>query len=136
MSFATVAAENAPPVSQQPRPDPALLNTTSPTHSNIVDDTLKVNVVGPDFKEHPRTTTSEAPKVDDFNEDYQVPASPNGNRSKKGLEESRNIWEVTKYYLFRPAVAGGLIGISTMCFLRFRFASYSREQLILEYLLP
>jgi len=110
MSYAAVAAENAPPLSQQPRPDPALLNTTPPTHSNIVDDTLKLNVVGPDFKVHP-ATTSEGPEIDGFSEDYQPPKA---NKPKKGLEdESRDVWGVTKYYLFRPGIAGGLIGIST-----------------------
>ena len=111
MSYAAVAAENAPPLSQQPRPDPALLNTTPPTHSNIVDDTLKLNVVGPDFKEHRATTTSEAPKIDGFSDDYKPPKV---DKPKRGLEdESRNVWGATKYYLFRPGIAGGLIGIST-----------------------
>jgi hypothetical protein len=122
MSYATVAAQNAPPASQQPRPNPALLNTTPPTHSNIVDDNLKVNVVGPDFKEHPRTTTSEAPKIDNSSKDYKVPASPKADGPNKRIEdlEEESRWEMTKYYLFRPGVAGGLIGIST------KYCSYSR----------
>jgi hypothetical protein len=115
-SYAAVAGENAPPLSQQPRPDPALLNTTPSTHSNIVDDNLKVNIVGPDFKEHPRTTISKAHKIDDSSEDYKVPAPTKGDRSKKNFrdleDERRDIWELTKYYLFRPGIAGGLIGIS------------------------
>jgi len=113
MSYAAVVAENSQPASQQPRPNPALLNTTPPTHSNVADDTLKVNIVGPDFKEHPRTTTSEAFKIDDYAKDYQV-NSPHIRERSKDREESeqvQNVWEVTKYYLFRPGVAGGLIGI-------------------------
>ena len=114
MSYAAVAAENALPLSQQPRPDPALLNTTPSSHSNIVNDNLKVNVVGPDFKEHPRTSTSEAHKIDDLSEGHKVPPHK-AERSTKDLEdedERRDMWEVTKYYLFRPGVAGGIIGIS------------------------
>jgi hypothetical protein len=127
MSYAAVAAENAPPLSQQPRPDPALLNTTPPTHSNVVNDTLKLNIVGPDFKEHP---ASETPRI---NEDYKPPEA---SKPKKGLEdESRDFWGVTKYYLFRPGIAGGLIGIST-CIYSYVLLSNSIEQLILEYLPP
>src|SRR5258708_16853014 len=111
MSYAAVAAENAPPLSQQPHPDPALLNTTPPTHSNTVDDTLELNVVGTDIKVHPETSRSEGPKIDELSEGYQPPKA---NKPKKGLEdESRDVWGVTKYYLFRPGIAGGLIGIST-----------------------
>lgn len=114
MSYAAVAAENAPPVSQQPRPDPALLNITHPTHSDITDDARKVNVVGPDSKEHPRTTISETAKIDNSTE---IPATSKGDEFKKGLdeleEEGQNVWETAKYYLFRPGVAGGLIGIRT-----------------------
>jgi hypothetical protein len=112
MSYAAVAAENAQPASQQPRPNPALLNTTAPTHSSVADDALKINIVAPDFKEHPRTTTSEA-RTGDFTGGHQIPASP---KDESHESEVQNMWEATKCFLFRPGVAGGLIGISTNCY--------------------
>ncbi|CAL1706984.1 unnamed protein product [Somion occarium] len=109
MSYASVTAHNAEPSSQQPHPDPALLNTEPPSADNIVDDATKVNIVSPDFKSNPATVTSESkPEV--------VP--PIGNKKDKthrhvhrAKEEGFHLWNVTKHYLFRPTVAGGLLGL-------------------------
>src|SRR4051812_30025494 len=60
MSYASIAAQNAPPLSEQPHPDTALLNTDPPTAPSTADDAAKVNVVAPDFRENPQTLTSEA----------------------------------------------------------------------------
>lgn len=107
MSYASVAASNAPPQSQQPQPNPALLTTTPPTHAAVADDAAKVNIVGPDFKDHPRTYTSEAKKII-----YNDTGSPPSPIPKKEPEnQCDNVWETTKCYLLQPGVAGGLIGI-------------------------
>jgi hypothetical protein len=104
MSYASVAASNAPP---QSRPDPALLTTTPPTHCAVADDTAKVNIVGPGFKDHPRTYTSEANKIIYY--DTGTPPSP--KPKKEPENEYDNVWETAKSYLLQPGVAGGLIGI-------------------------
>ncbi|TFK44618.1 hypothetical protein BDQ12DRAFT_730653 [Crucibulum laeve] len=119
MSYASVAATNAPPPSEQPHADPALLNTTPPTHTNIVDDSSKLNIVGPDFKDDPHTYTSEADITVDDDDDIPVPSNSithkKRTKSKKRLQEveaeGAYIWETAKHYLFRPGVAGGLIGL-------------------------
>ncbi|KAJ7703316.1 hypothetical protein B0H17DRAFT_1042690 [Mycena rosella] len=85
-SYAAVAANNAPPPSQQPHADPALLNTEPPTASPKIDGTKKVNVVPmPNRRAHRRLDETKA--------------------------EGIYLWESAKHYLFRPGVAGGLIGL-------------------------
>jgi len=109
------------PQPSQPHPDPALLNSTPPTASNVVDDTAKINVVSPEFKTHPATQTSEARRRiygdndnDSDDEDPRPSRNKKSNRRLKEVEaESLYLWEVTKQYLFRPGVAGGLIGLGT-----------------------
>ncbi|KAJ4468240.1 hypothetical protein J3R30DRAFT_3305713 [Lentinula aciculospora] len=104
MSYASVAGSNLPP--SQPRPDPALLNTDSPTASIVADDASKVNVVHPDFKEHPATVYSENRLSPD-----DVPSSKKNRRLREAEAEGLYLWQIAKEYLFRPGVAGGLIGI-------------------------
>ncbi|KAI5895139.1 uncharacterized protein SCHCODRAFT_02618691 [Schizophyllum commune H4-8] len=117
MSYAAVAAENAPPVSEQPHADPALLNTEPPHADNVADDTSKVTVVAPDFKEHPATVTSEtAPPPDTMDNFPEMPSSPSrGNKKNRRLQEAEAegayLLEVAKRYLLRPGVAGGLVGL-------------------------
>ncbi|KAF5385794.1 hypothetical protein D9615_002454 [Tricholomella constricta] len=113
MSYASVAATNAPPPSEQPQPDPALLNTTPPTASNTADDTAKVKLVP-----NPATISSEARHPiydsDDDEDDDPHPSKKKkkANRRLKEVEaEGIYLWEVTKHYLFRPGVAGGLVGL-------------------------
>lgn len=103
----------------QPHPDPALLNTTPPTASNVIDDTAKLNLVSPDYKSHLATKTSEARhRIYDSDEDDEpLPGIPGKkkkktNRRLKEVEaEGLYLWDVTKHYLFRPGVAGGLVGL-------------------------
>ncbi|GLB37165.1 hypothetical protein LshimejAT787_0402160 [Lyophyllum shimeji] len=116
MSYASVAASNVPPLDEQPRPDPALLNTTPPTASNVVDETAKVNVVASEAKARPATQTSEARRRiyghSDSDEDEHPSEERRPNRRLKEVEaETLYLWEVTKQYLFRPGVAGGLVGL-------------------------
>ncbi|KAH9892744.1 hypothetical protein C8Q73DRAFT_746532 [Cubamyces lactineus] len=114
MSYASVAAQNAPPPSQQPHPDPALLTTERPTADNIAEDAAKLNVVAPDFKQHPATTTS----VQDIPADIPTPGAPSGageSRPRRYLHEAEQegfyLWNVAKHYILQPAVAGGLLGL-------------------------
>ncbi|KAJ7217016.1 hypothetical protein GGX14DRAFT_601723 [Mycena pura] len=99
MSYAQVAGHNAPPVSEQPQPDPALWNTTAPSSSPYIDSTKKVNVV-PMMPAAPH-------------DDSHSPAP--GRRPHSRLDESKAegiyLWESAKHYLFRPGVAGGLLGL-------------------------
>lgn len=116
MSYASVAAHDAPPPSEQPRPNPALLTTERSSASNVIDDTLKVNVVSSDFKENPATYTSERYVPEDIDDDLVDPGrkAVKGKRNRRFQEaqaEGIYLWEVTKHYLFRPGVAGGFIGL-------------------------
>ncbi|KAJ3788644.1 hypothetical protein GGU11DRAFT_818618 [Lentinula aff. detonsa] len=106
MSYASVAGSNLPP--SQPRPDPALLNTEIPAASIVADDTSKVNVVHPDFKAHPATVYSEnRPPPDDAPSRKKY----SNRRLREAEAEGLYLWQIAKHYLFRPGVAGGLIGI-------------------------
>jgi len=116
MSYASVASHNAPPLSQQPRPDPSLLNVQSPTADNIADDAAKVNVVSSDFKTNPATYTSEGRMA--LDDKYNDPIASDNDmkkRSNKGYKEAGAeggyVWNVINQYLFRPSVVGGLIGL-------------------------
>lgn len=132
MSYAAVAAHNAPPLDQQPQPDQGLLNTDPPSADPVVDDTAKVNIVPQDFKENPRTVTQESvvyeesPAVGDFPQSRPSKTNANGyvnghskesKRSKASRQvqevqaEGLYIWESAKHYLLRPGVAGGLVGL-------------------------
>jgi len=127
MSYAAVAAHNAPPAVEQPHADPGLLNVEVPEITRPADDSAKVNVVASDFKQHPTTVTSEAKIVvdhaDDEDDDDDFPSSSSGpskravnkKKANKALKEAEAegayIWGAAKQYLFRPGVAGGLIGL-------------------------
>lgn len=139
MSYASVAAQNAPPPSQQvhtwahfvplrdhdhsdlfsqPRPDPALLTTEPPSANNIADDAAKVNIVSSDFRSNPATETSvNAPA----GHATGTPVSHNARgKAKRYLHEAEKegfyVWEVAKQYLLRPGVAGGLLGLGVFYF--------------------
>ncbi|KAF7376047.1 Phospholipid-transporting ATPase [Mycena sanguinolenta] len=91
MSYAQVTAHNAAPLSQQPHPDPALLNTDPPTSSPYIDPTKKINVV-------PMNSNPNSHR-------------PRSRRYEEAKAEGDYLWESAKHYLFRPGVAGGLIGL-------------------------
>ncbi|THH15476.1 hypothetical protein EW146_g5004 [Bondarzewia mesenterica] len=109
MSYASVAAQNAPPLSEQPQPDPVLLNTGAPEPTAPADDAAKVNVVPSDFKENPTTITSEAGKDLAKGDESEKPEAH--DRVHEFEAEGYHYWHVAKEYLLRPAVAGGLVGI-------------------------
>ncbi|KAF5370896.1 hypothetical protein D9758_002036 [Tetrapyrgos nigripes] len=115
MSYASIASQNLP--SDQPLPDPALLNTAPPDATIVADDTSKVNVVHPDFKDHPVTVTSEnrpPPESGPEKLPRRVPEKrrSQGHRHLREAEaEGLYLWQVTKKYLLRPGVAGGLVGL-------------------------
>ncbi|EJD02596.1 uncharacterized protein FOMMEDRAFT_28328 [Fomitiporia mediterranea MF3/22] len=120
MSYANVAKENAPPHSQQPKPDPALLNTGLPTTSAIADDTAKVNIVPPNFKRDPVTVTSESgPYIDESSsegDDKNINGSEKRKRRRdrqlrNAETEAAGFFAAAKEQLLRPGVAGGLIGV-------------------------
>jgi len=106
-------------IKRTPHADPSLLNTQPSSADNIADDGAKVNVVSADFKSNPATYTSEGRiTIDDEYDD--LPSNHDDRKKKpkkanKGYREAEAegeyIWEVTKQYLFRPGVAGGLIGL-------------------------
>ncbi|KAG2150613.1 hypothetical protein DEU56DRAFT_851327 [Suillus clintonianus] len=115
-SYASIAARDAPPTSEQPRPDPALLTTEHSSASNVIDDTSKVNIVSSDFKDKLATRTSETYVPKDIDDDLIDPGRKVGkSKGNRRLQEARAegtyLWEVTKHILFRPGVAGGLIGL-------------------------
>jgi len=119
MSYASVANHNAPPPSQQPHPNPNLLNTDPPVADRVANDAAKVNVVAHDFKEHAATYTSEAGRAIDAEYDELTSDHPDKKQFKKKARkhyeeaeaEGEYLWEVTRQYLFRPGVAGGLVGL-------------------------
>ncbi|THU95665.1 hypothetical protein K435DRAFT_778913 [Dendrothele bispora CBS 962.96] len=103
MSYAAAAASHLPP--NQPQPDPALLNTEIPQASIVVDDTSKINVVHPDFKDHPTTVTSQSRPTPDT--EKRKPRK----YMREAEEEGLYLWQLTKRILLRPGVAGGLVGL-------------------------
>lgn len=116
MSYASVAAHDAPSSSEQPRPDPAFLTTERSSPSSVIDDTSKVNIVSSDSKENPATCTSEIHVPENIDDDL-------GDSGRKAVKGKRNrhlqeaqaegiyLWKITKNYLFRPGVAGGIISL-------------------------
>jgi hypothetical protein len=116
MSYASVAASNAPPPSEQPKPDPALLNTSSSTaHIAPHNDTAKVNTVLPDFK---NAYDTEADHLElDSEDSFPSPESRFSKPSKgsKRLQEAKAegfyLWETAKHYLIRPGVGCGILGL-------------------------
>ncbi|KAI0645892.1 hypothetical protein C8Q79DRAFT_723341 [Trametes meyenii] len=95
----------------QPHPDPALLTTEPPSADNLADDAAKLNIVAPDFKQHPETVTS----AQDITKDLPTPGESKEGRSRRYLheveEEGFYLWNAARHYLLRPAVAGGLLGL-------------------------
>lgn len=123
MSYASVAAHNAPPPSEQPHADQSLLTTASDVQpvATAVDDSAKVNVAPSDFKSHPSTLTSEAA---DSIPPYPISKSPAStgkpsarkrahDAEKKAEAKSLQLWGTIHEQLMRPAVAGGLIGVGS-----------------------
>ncbi|KAF8530396.1 hypothetical protein BU17DRAFT_79153 [Hysterangium stoloniferum] len=110
MSYATVAAENAPPISKQPQPDPGLLQTQKPNAPTVLDDSgPKVNVVHPSYKEHPMTTASaNYPNYEEDKERFRKKAKKDIHQAE---ETGLQLWENLKERLLRPGVAGGLMGV-------------------------
>lgn len=107
-----------PNLVNQPHPDPALLTTEPPTADNIADDAAKVNIVAPDFRSNPETTTSISGPPPPLPEDAHAPHGRDAKgKAKQYLheaeEESFYLYARAKHYLFRPGVAGGLIGLCT-----------------------
>lgn len=117
MSYASVTSHNAP--ADQPLPDPALLNTNKSTASGVADDTRKVNVVSPNFKQNPATTTStfQPPRYDEEESDPSPHRRTAKNKAKakkiaRDAEKEAIHWSaVIKELVLRPPVAGGLVGV-------------------------
>jgi hypothetical protein len=68
-----------------------------------------LNVVAPDFKEHPHTDAEQIPADD---ERFPVASGKKPNKKRK-REEALSLWEQVGDTLMRPKVAGGLLGIGT-----------------------
>jgi hypothetical protein len=117
MSFANVVSSSGLPPSQQPRPDPGLLEGGGPSDASLPDSSGKVNVVPTNFKSHPQTTSSVAdvPREKGGIVGSGGPAnfSTGRNKSRSGAkqEEDESFLEMAKQYFLRPGFAGGLIGL-------------------------
>lgn len=141
MSYADVAAHNAPPVALQPQPDQGLLTTPADiAHDDVADDAGKVNVVPHDFKENPTTVTSETtdsahipPPAPPVTVKGPAPVHPSKKEKAKGRfekaegkakekfyeaeEEGIYLYHKAKDVVLRPHVAGGLIGVGMWLFI-------------------
>ncbi|KAG8688438.1 hypothetical protein FRC08_011439 [Ceratobasidium sp. 394] len=123
MSYASVAAHNAPPASQQPHPDQNLYTTQHDVSGGSLPDVSRnVNVAPHDFKSNPHTVTSETTPAH-----YESSDDEGGNRtgsSKKRAakerarktlddaeEEGLYIWNQFKERIMRPGTAGGILGV-------------------------
>jgi len=117
MSYASVTSRDAP--ADQPLPDPALLNTNKSTASGVADDTIKVGVVSPNFKQNPATTTStyQPPRYNEEESDSSPHRRTAKNKAKakklaRDAEKEAIHWSaVVKELVLRPPVAGGLVGV-------------------------
>lgn len=132
MSYASVAANNAPPLEEQPHPDPALLNATPPHHSAILNDASKVTLVPPEFKEKLRSPTPPAVadlQFDSSSETRQSNVNSSGSKTQRREPSQErpehSAFELIKHYFFRPSVAGGLIGLGTSIFFVITASLYS-----------
>jgi len=137
MSYADVAASGAPPLSEQPKPDPGLLNTERPASDSLVaDDAAKVNVVSNDFKQHPITLTSLAdpPVTPDETDDAEYRFSTGGRKKQRrrseAVQEAEGVLGWMQEQLLRPGVAGGLIGVVNVGLIGFAtYHLYTRPHL-------
>jgi len=116
MSYASVTARDAPPPSEQPHPDPALLTTERSPSSNVIDDTSKVNVISRNFNDDPsKYTSSEYVPEDTEGEFIDTSRTEGKGKASRRLQEAQAegsyLWEVTKHYFLLPSVAGGLVGL-------------------------
>ncbi|KAG9118652.1 hypothetical protein FRC07_006733 [Ceratobasidium sp. 392] len=128
MSYADVAAHNAPPPSQQPHPDQNLYTTQEDVSGGSLPDVShNVNVAPHDFKSNPHTVTSETRPAH-----YESSDDEGGNRTgsskkraakdraakdraRKGIEHAEEeglyLWNQFKERLLRPGTAGGILGV-------------------------
>lgn len=141
MSYASVAAHNAPPPSQQPHPDPNLLTTQDDVSGGSLPDlSNSVNVAPSDFKSNPHVSISSYIRRKPSDESFQtvtsetVPATYDssddegqGNRTgsskrraakdrarkslHKAEEEGLYLWAQFKERVLRPGTAGGILGV-------------------------
>jgi hypothetical protein len=124
MSYASVAARNAPSPNEQPRPDPSLLTTDSDVGegSRVIDSTSKFNVVNSDFKENPHTDVEGIPSDNGggvrsggsgfprVGGDSGIPKQPRRPRHPS-REDAFTLWQQVLDYVVRPQVASGLLGV-------------------------
>ncbi|QRV72440.1 hypothetical protein RhiJN_15357 [Ceratobasidium sp. AG-Ba] len=131
MSYASVAAHNAPPPSQQPHPDQSLYTTEEDvTGGSLPDVSHNVNVAPHDFKSNPHTVTSETTPAH-----YESSEDESGNRTgsskrraakdrarkelKEAEEEGLYLWNQFKERVMRPGTAGGILGVVNVGLLAF-----------------
>ena len=124
MSYASVAARNAPSPDEQPRPDPSLLTTDSDVGegSRVIDSSSKMNVVNSDFKENPHTDVEGIPpdrgsgggpsggsRFSRVGGNSGIPKQP--RRHHPNREDAFTLWQQVLDYVVRPQVASGLLGV-------------------------
>ncbi|KAG8746828.1 hypothetical protein FRC10_003350 [Ceratobasidium sp. 414] len=120
MSYASVAARNAPSQSQQPHPDQNLYTTQQDVSGGALPDvSRKVNAAPHDFKSNPHTATSEiTPAHYETSDDEGTDSSKKHTtkeRARRTLddaeEEGLYLWNQLKERIMRPGTAGGLLGV-------------------------
>lgn len=115
-TYASVAAQNAPPPSEQPHPDPSLLTTESENPDPVPDLKTKVAIVPTDFKEYLPAEDADA-EVPELIDDSAAGGGEGrggrrgGRRSRETAAEGTYLWRRMKHFLFQPEVAGGLVGL-------------------------
>jgi len=130
MSYASVAKDNREPLSQQPHPDTALLNTERTEEVSLPDaDNTKVSIVLPEYDEHPKSAAQNVnAQISAAQERIKEPmdtrtGNVNGSAKRKERKERAKevsdeheekglrLWAQAKQKLLQPGVVGGLFGV-------------------------
>ncbi|KAI5981505.1 hypothetical protein EDC04DRAFT_2849349 [Pisolithus marmoratus] len=109
-TYASVAAQNAPPPSDQPHPDPSLLTKeTGDPEPALPDIQDKVTIYLPSDD-----AGADVPELIDESSqgggEEKGAGAPDGPR--ESVTEGTHLWRQMKRFVFQPEVAGGLIGLS------------------------
>ncbi|KAF8322191.1 hypothetical protein DL93DRAFT_2124049 [Clavulina sp. PMI_390] len=125
-SYAAITKENREPLSEQPHPDTALLNTEPPApgETSLPDgDSSKITVAPAGWKEEPKyvadqireeTERAKAAMSDAINNSASSGPSKRDKAkatADKAEKEGLELWEQAQRVLLQPGVAGGILGL-------------------------